>query len=72
MAKTSLKNGNLSFSSEAQKSVVFAEALDDANYRVILSAMIFSPLKVTNKTPTGFTVQAGAVVTGRVGWDLFQ
>ena len=71
MARTSVANGNLTFSSETQKVVVFTTPLDAATYQVLLSPMIFSPVKVTNKTVTGFTVQAGATVTGKVGWDVF-
>jgi len=71
MARTSVANGNLSFSTETQKAVVFTTPLEDTDYQVLLSPMIFSPVKVTNKTVTGFTVQAGSTVTGKVGWDVF-
>jgi hypothetical protein len=71
MARTSVANGNLTFSTETQKAVVFATPLEDTDYQVLLSPMIFSPVKVTNKTVTGFTVQAGSTVTGKVGWDVF-
>ena len=32
---------------------------------------VFAPFRITNKTVLGFTVQAGATVTGTVGYDGF-
>jgi hypothetical protein len=68
---SSLKSGNLVFSGETEKTVTWTPALSNANYTVILSSGVFSPLRVTNKTVTGFKVQAGSSISGKVGWDLF-
>ncbi len=71
MAATSAINGTLVFADEHQKNVTFVEALTATTYRVQLSSQIFVPLRITNKTTTGFSVQAGADVTGDVGYDVF-
>ncbi len=71
LALTSAVNGNLNFVSETEKSVVFATAFSNTSYRVQLSSDTFVPLRITNKTVTGFTVQAGATITGTVGYDVF-
>jgi hypothetical protein len=71
MAATSAINGTLTFTTEHHKDIVFVEALSTTTYRVQLSTQIFVPLRITNKTTTGFTVQAGATVTGDVGYDVF-
>ena len=70
LALTSAVNGFLNFSSEGEKSVVFPTAFLNTNYRVYLSSSIFAPFLITNKTVTGFTVQAGAQITGSVGYDV--
>lgn len=72
MAASSYLNGTLSFTNEVEKTVTFSTSLATANYTVILSSGVFTPLKVTNKTITGFKVQAGSTITGKVGWDLFR
>lgn len=71
MAATSAINGTLTFVGEAEKSVTFATALSSTGYRVHLSTDTFVPLRITNKTVTGFTVQAGATFSGTVGYDVF-
>lgn len=71
MAVSSHIHGTLSFADEVEKTVTFSTSLASADYTVILSSGVFSPLKVTNKTITGFKVQAGSTITGKVGWDLF-
>ena len=71
MAAPSAINGTLVFAAETYKDIVFTEALSTTTYRVQLSSQIFVPLRITNKTTTGFTVQAGATVTGDVGYDVF-
>lgn len=68
----SLYNGTLYFSNEFEKTVTFSSPLATADYTVILSSGVFAPLKVTNKTISGFKVQAGSIVSGKVGWDLFR
>ena len=64
-------NGTLTFTAETEKTVTFAEAFGDTNYRVQVTGDIFAPFRITNKTVTGFTIQAGATVTGSVGYDVF-
>lgn len=71
MAATSAVNGTLVFTAETEKSVVFATALSGTGYRVQLSSDTFAPLRITSKTITGFTVQAGITLTGNVGYDVF-
>jgi hypothetical protein len=72
MAVSSFLNGTLSFANEVEKTVTFPTSLATADYTVILSSGVFTPLKVTNKTISGFKVQAGSTITGKVGWDLFR
>ena len=69
---SSFLNGTLSFSNEVEKTVTFATPLATADYTVILSSGVFTPLKVVQKTVTGFKVQVGSAITGKVGWDLFK
>jgi hypothetical protein len=71
LALTSSVNGSLVFAAETSKSVTFSEAFGDTNYRVQVTGDIFAPFRVTNKTTVGFTIQAGATVTGTVGYDVF-
>lgn len=71
LALTSAINGTLSFVAETSKSVSFAAAMGNTNYRVQLSSTIFAPFRITSKTVLGFTVEAGATVTGSVGYDVF-
>jgi tetrahydromethanopterin S-methyltransferase subunit E len=71
LALASAINGILTFTAETYKDVVFVTPLTNTNYRVQLSPSIFAPLRITNKTITGFTVQAGATITGQVGYDVF-
>jgi len=71
MSATSAINGTLTFSAEGSKDVTFSTALSSTSYRVQLTADTFVPLRITNKTTTGFTVQAAAVFTGNVGYDVF-
>lgn len=70
MASSSV-SGTLDFDTEASKDVVFSAALNAATYRVHVSVGEFVPIRVTNKTLTGFTVELGATFTGSVGYDVF-
>jgi hypothetical protein len=72
MAASSAINGTLTFAAQNHRDVTFVEALAGTTYRVQLSSQIFVPLRITNKTTTGFTVQAGADVTGDIGYDVFM
>ena len=71
LSLTSAVNGTLTFTAETEKTVTFAEAFGDTDYRVQVTGDIFAPFRITNKTVTGFTIQAGATVTGSVGYDVF-
>lgn len=71
LALTSAVNGTLTFASETEKSVTFAEAFTDTSYRVQVTSDVFAPFRITNKTVLGFTVQAGSTITGTVGYDVF-
>ena len=71
LALTSAVNGTLTFTDSTHESVTFAEAFADTSYRVQTTSDVFAPFRITNKTVLGFTVQAGATVTGNVGYDVF-
>ncbi len=71
LALASAINGNLVFSAETSKDVVFSAAMSNTNYRVQLSTTIFTPLRIVSKTTMGFSIQAGATVSGIVGYDVF-
>jgi len=70
LALTSAVNGTLTFSSETSKSVVFATVLASANYRVQITSDVFAPFRISAKTTAGFTIQAGATISGDVGYDV--
>lgn len=71
MSATSPINGTLVFANETSKSVTFATPLSGTTYRVQTTVDVFVPLRITNKTVTGFTVEAAAAFTGNVGYDVF-
>lgn len=71
LSLTSAVNGSLTFSSDTEKSVTFAQAFPNTNYRVQITSNVFAPFRIINKTVLGFTVQAGATVTATVGYDVF-
>ena len=71
MAATSAINGTLVFAASNQESFTFTDPLAGTTYRVQLTTDQFVPLRVINKTVTGFTVQVGATFTGNVGFDVF-
>lgn len=71
LALTSAVNGTLTFAAETEKTVTFAEAFSNTDYRVQTTSDVFAPFRITNKTVLGFTVQAGSTITGTVGYDVF-
>lgn len=71
LALTSAINGNLTFSEEASKDVVFTAPLANTNYRVYTAPSDMVPARITNKLTTGFTIQLGVTFTGTVGYDVF-
>jgi len=71
MAATSAVNGTLVFSASNSESYTFTTPMTSTDYRVHLDCDQFVPLRVINKTLTGFTIQAGATFSGNVGFDVF-
>ena len=71
VAQTSAVNGNLTYTAEVTKAVVFATAMANTNYRVVFSTNDFIAVRVTNKATTGFTVETNVTYTGTVGYDVF-
>lgn len=71
LAATSAVNGTLVFADETEKSFTFTTPQTGTTYRVQVTADEFVGLRITNKTTTGFTVQASAPFTGTVGFDVF-
>jgi len=71
LSLTSAVNGNLTFSAETEKTVTFAVAFSSTNYRVQVTSDVFAPFRITSKTTLGFTIQAGATISGIVGYDVF-
>ena len=70
LSLTSAVNGNLTFASETQKSVVFTTPFPDTSYRVQITSNVFAPFRISAKATTGFTVEAGAQISGVVGYDV--
>ena len=70
LSLTSAVNGTVTFTSEATKDITFVTPLAAATYRVYVSSGILAPFKVTNRTVAGFTIYAGATITGDVGYDV--
>lgn len=68
---TSALNGTISFNQENSKSVLFSTPLANDSYRVEISSDIFAPFRVSVKSKLGFTVEAGATITGTVDFDIF-
>lgn len=64
-------NGQLTFTGESSKPVTFATPFVGTTYRVCFSTTDFVPVRVTNKTTAGFTVEVGVTYTGTVGYDVF-
>ena len=71
VAQTSATNGTLDFDEDTSQDVVFETAYANTNYRVALDTGDFIPVRVTNKTTAGFTVEAGVTYTGSGGYDVF-
>lgn len=70
LALTSAVNGTLTFAAETEKSFTFSTPFANTGYRVQITSDIFAPFRITSKTVNGFTVQAGAEVSGDVGFDV--
>jgi hypothetical protein len=68
---TSALNGTVTFSSDNTKSVLFSTPLANDSYRVQITSDIFAPFRVSVKSKMGFTIEAGATITGLVDFDIF-
>jgi hypothetical protein len=68
---TSALNGTISFNSENTKSIVFSTPLANDSYRVQITSDVFAPFRVSVKSKMGFTVEAGAKITGNLDFDIF-
>ena len=71
LSSTSAFNGSVNFVGETTKVITFPSVQPNLNYRVHLTSDIFAPFKVTNKTLTSFTIEAGAEITATVSFDVF-
>jgi hypothetical protein len=71
VAQSSAVNGNLAFTAETTKSVVFATSFSNTGYRVHVTVEDFISWKITNKTVDGFDIVLGSTYTGNVGYDVF-
>jgi hypothetical protein len=70
LSLTSAVNGTLAFVAEAEKTVTFVSPFPNTNYRVQVTSDVFAPYRISSKTTAGFTIQAGASITGSVGYDV--
>lgn len=70
LSLTSTINGTVTFANETSKSVSFVTPLADTSYRVVISAGVFAPFRIVNKTTAGFVLEAGATISGSVGYDV--
>lgn len=71
LSLTSAVNGNVTFTAQTEKIITFATPFSNTNYRVQVTSDVFAPFRITNKTTLGFTIQAGATISGVVGYDVF-
>lgn len=70
LALTSAVNGTLTFAAEDTKAVVFVTPLPSATYRVQITSSVFAPFRISGQTTAGFTIEAGAAISGTVGYDV--
>ena len=68
---TSALNGTIEFSASSERSVLFSTPLANDSYRVQITSDVFAPFRVSVKSRLGFTIEAGAVITGNVDFDIF-
>lgn len=64
-------SGTINFAGETSQSVVFSTPLASDAYRVQLTSDVFAPFRVSVRSRQGFTVEAGAAITGQVTFDVF-
>jgi len=68
---TSALNGTIEFSASSERSVLFSTPLANDSYRVQITSDVFAPFRVSVKSRLGFTIEAGAKITGNVDFDIF-
>lgn len=68
---TSALNGTVTFTLDTSKSVVFPSPLANDSYRVQITSDIFAPFRVSAKSRGGFTIEAGATISGTIDYDVF-
>lgn len=71
MQDSSALSGVLAFDNMTSQVILFNTAFPDTNYRVVFSLEDFIAARVTNKTTTGFTVEADVTYTGDIGYEVF-
>jgi len=71
LATTSAINGILTFTNDTSQTVTFATPLSNTSYRVQIAQQDPVYFWTTNKSLTGFTINASISFTGFVGFDLF-
>lgn len=71
LSSTSAYNGTVTMVGESSKVITFPSAQPNTNYRVYITSDVLAPFKVTNKTITSFTIEAGAEITATIGFDVF-
>jgi len=70
LALTSAVNGTITFAADVSKAVVFVTPFPNTDYRVHVTSDVFAPFRIVNKTVAGFTISAGAAISGEVGYDV--
>jgi hypothetical protein len=68
---TSAINGTIVFDDDTEQSVMFSSPLANDSYRVQITSDVFAPFRISVKSRNGFTVEAGAKITGNVDFDVF-
>tara|TARA_B100000963_G_scaffold361770_2_gene399409 strand:+ start:1980 stop:2399 length:420 start_codon:yes stop_codon:yes gene_type:complete len=68
---TSSANGIANFTAQSSVDVSFETAMNNTEYRVLLSIEDFITARITNKSIAGFTIEVGiSSYTGTIGYDV--
>ena len=67
---TSSANGIATFTDQTSVDVTFDTAMNNTEYRVMLSLEDFISARITNKSTAGFTIEVGITYTGTIGYDV--
>jgi len=70
MSSLSNFNGSVSLTNNNEGSVIFSTPTANTEYRVLFSIDDFIPVRVKNRTTTGFTFELGSNFTGVVRYDV--